>query len=363
MSKTILIHQNTTHCWAILLQNNTPVEIRVERHDSPSWVGNIYLGIVVRVLTESCMAFVDIGAPRTALLHFSDCVQPPRAGEKCLVQVIKEPLGDKGARVSMHITLVHADLIYKPTAQSALHISKKIQDPIIRQSLSDTLHPVAGTMIVRTHAQYNPNISQAAKQLHALWQQIIQQKQAHYRQKSPKLLHAQLSLPLRFVRDYADKDTVIWTDCDAVLDVLTRFFAQYTMQKNGNLFQDFAISSLIQNAQNRHITLPSGGHIVIDEVEAMTVIDVNAGTSNSPTTTNREAVLAIAHAIRLKNISGIIVIDFIDMPKSAHPQIIKSLKSALQNDPMSTQVYTFSRLGLLEMTRERVYLSLAQAMR
>lgn len=352
---------------AVVLQNGVAVEVCAAPCANPSLVGNVYVGKVVRVLSKQSIAFVDIGEKRTALLHFDDCHKPPVQGEKILVQVTKDPIGDKGARLSTHIRLVSHSLVYLPTEHNAVHISKKINTMTARKRLSDTVNCIAerslvqGGIIVRSNAEFDNRLDEQASELVRQWQTILQQKQAHYRSQSPKLLHEELSFFARIIKERATQDCQIIIDYDSILNEIVDM-PKAVVRHLPTLQQTFEIEKIVANALNAKIALPSGGFLVIDEVEAMTVIDVNAGTSNNNAQTNHEATTAIAHAIRLKNISGIIVIDFIDMPKSAQADIVHRLKSATQNDPMQTQVYAFSRLGLLEMTRERVYAPLSKVL-
>lgn len=361
MSKQILLTTHQHKNIAILLENGVASEIVAEDQTTPSLVGNIYLGKVVRVLADSKMAFVDIGETRTALLHFNDCQKMPIQGTKHLVQVIKEPLGDKGARLSDTIRLNSQHLVYLPTQKNSLTISKKINDLNFRTQLINQLKGrLQGGVIVRTSAVECDNFDNQINELNKIWQQILSQKQTHYAKKQPQLLYQALPLSVRFVQDRADKDCWIIATNDAIIEQLSKGINHKKILKNNNLNNNFAVEAIINNALNKKIPLPSGGFLIIDETEAMTVIDVNAGTSNTPSKTNVEAVHAIAHAVRLKNLSGIIVIDFIDMPKSAQAGLINDLKLAIKNDKMKIKVYEFSRLGLLELTRERVFLPLSK---
>lgn len=361
MSKKILLSCYNNRHLAILLENDNPIEIFAEHLASPALVGNIYLGIVVRVLSNGKMAFVDIGEARTALLHFYDCHKLPRQGEKILVQVIKEPLGDKGARLSTKICLISQNLIYLPTQQHGISVSKKINDLKIKEHLIHQLKDKCqGGVIVRTNAQFCDDLGNEMTKLNDLWQKILYQKQADYAKRQPKRLYQELPLFLRFVRDKADYGCQVIVETDDIVKQVQSHFSNVLVIANPHLFEEFCIKQLIENALSSKIMLPSGGFIVIDEVEAMSVIDVNAGTSNHGGKTNLEAVQAIAQAIRLKNLGGIIVIDFIDTSKLMREEIIQNLKLATKNDSMSVKIYEFSRLGLLEMTRERSFLTLTK---
>lgn len=361
MQKQLLLTTYQHKNIAIFLENGQVVELYAENPTAPSLVGNIYLGVVVRVLVESEVAFLDIGEQRTALLHFNDCQKKPVQGEKRLIQVIKDPIADKGARLSDTIRLVCQHLIYLPTQKSSINISKKINELQIREHLIGKLDgKLQGGVIVRTSAKQCDDFDEQINTLAGLWQQILDQKQANYAKKQPKLLYQAPPLFVRFVQDKADDGCQIVVKTDTIFEMLASQFKNINILKNNQLNDDFAIENLIKNALSTKISLPSGGFLIIDEVEAMSVIDVNAGSSNNPQKTNMEAVYAIANTIRLKNLSGIIVIDFIDMPKSAQASLIKQLNIATKNDTMTIKVYEFSQLGLLELTRERVYLPLSK---
>lgn len=363
MLKQLLLTHHNHQPMAIILENGRPSDIFVENSAKPSLVGNIYLGKVVRILFEQKMAFVNIGETRTALLHFNDCQKPPTQGEKLLVQVIKDPLGDKGARLTTKVRLSSRSFVYLPTEKPSINISKKINDFKTRERLmSEVQGKLKGGIIVRTQAQFCPDFEQELKSLEHIWTTIVQQKQANYAKKQPECLYQELPLFLQVVRDRADMGCQIVVEDDKTFKMIRDVFFDVNLVKNNRLYQDFLVSDLLKNALNPKIVLPSGGFLVIDEVEAMTVIDVNAGTSNQSIKTNFEAVEAIAHNLQLKNIGGIVVIDFIDMPKTTHRELIGRLNDALKNDPMTTKVYQFSALGLLEMTRERVRLSLKKSL-
>lgn len=363
MANQLVIYQDADTTFAFVFENGKVCEIRLENPAIPQLVGNIYLGKVVRTLPSQKIAFVDIGESRTALLHFNDCQKPPAQGEKLMVQAIKAPIGDKGARLTTKIRLISHSLIYLPTEKQSVNISKKINNLQIREQLTNHLKDkVQGGVIVRTNAQ-NMAINELINEINhldGLWHTIKKTKQDH-RQKSSFLLHQELSLLFRIIRDKTDNETQIVLSDECANNVLAAFphFSKNII-KNNNLYQEFNLKHHLNNALSRTIALPSGGFLVIDEVEAMTVIDVNAGTSNNAQKTNLEATVAIADTLRLKNLGGIIIIDFIDMPKSAQPSVIENLRLTTKNEPMLVKIYEFSQLGLLELTREREYLPLSQ---
>lgn len=369
MTRQLLLTHDSSRATrlAIVLEDGTAHAIYAEHGANPSLVGNCYVGKVVRVLAKQSIVFVDIGEKRSALLHFDDCDKPPTQGEKILVQVIKDAIDDKGARLSTKIRLVLPSLVYLPTERNALHVSKKIHDEALGKQLTDTvktlmqINLVQGTMIVRSNAQLDSDLGEQVSELHKKWQTILQQKQAHYLSKTAKLLYQEKPFFAKMVTQWANKDCHIIVDDECILSEIASA-PHISIQYTPTLRQTFKVEQIVANALSSTIALPSGGFLVIDEVEAMAVIDVNAGSSNDNAQTNCEATIAIAHAIRLKNISGIIVIDFIDMPKSAQADIIKQLKCATQNDCVRTQVYAFSRLGLLEMTRERINAPLSKVL-
>lgn len=341
---------------------------------TPSLVGNIYLGKVVRVLASQQSVFVDIGEQRTALLHLNDCHKLPTQGEKMLVQVIKDPMGDKGARLSTFVALMGFYLVYRPTQKTRICFSQKITDSKHKQHLIQQLAGrTAGQLIVRKNAEYANKTANhqyldlmiELEQLTKLWQEILSQKQAAYDSKKPKILYQNPALSIDFIQKNAAMDTKIVVDDEAIFTILCRQFCFLNVHYSPTLYQDFGLQEVLKQALSKRVQLPSGGFLVIDEVEAMTVIDVNAGSALgkvSPLHTNLEATKAIAHALRLKNIGGVIIIDFIDVPKQAWQTIKSALNDALKDDCMHTKVHEFSALGLLEMTRERVKPSLAKSL-
>lgn len=329
--------------------------IRLALNTNDSLVGNIYVGQVVRVLPKLSCAFVDIGEHRTGILAFTDTLGKKHQGDKVLVQVTKDAIGDKGVKLSEYICLHSQHIVYKPLATSSLKLSQKLskdQKTAIRQSLQPfiTTQKLTGCFVVRTHSQ-SATDSQLIKQistLHTLWQKIIATKQANYTKKIIKL-HDEL--PPIFI-DNLDKITHIISDDKILIDKLALHFCDigYCHYTHATPLFDLAI---IQNAlvfaRQKRFDIPQGGNIIIDKTEAMTVIDVNSQNAVhlSGFCVNKNAVAVIYDVLQLQNIGGIVVIDFIDMPKDKSDEFFDYIK-AYFND-ICDQIYT-APLGLILLT-------------
>ncbi len=398
------------------LENGVVAELFIERAREQGVVGNIYKGRVVRVLPGMQAAFVDIGLDRTAFLHASDVVKdlaqlgeddskpkgeegsdddseeavarrPKRArpsrsdrfienmlqeGKDILVQVEKEPMGTKGARVSSNLSLPGRYLVYMPTVDH-IGVSRRIADAAERQRLKQMIgemRPGSGGFIVRTVSE---GISQ--KELKAdidyltdLWK-IVEKKAVSA--KAPSLVHSELDVLSRVVRDHftPDIDRLVIDSPDSqkrVKDFVTTFMphAKSRVELYGGgepIFDAFGIEIEITRALGQKVWLKSGGYIIIEQTEALTAIDVNTGrfvgrrnVEDTILKTNLEAVKEIVYQLRLRNIGGIIILDFIDMERPANRQkVFAALKEALKADRARTTITKISELGLVEMTRAR----------
>jgi ribonuclease G len=401
MSEEILINVTPTETRVAVVENGMLQEVSLERNSHLGYLGNIYKGTVSRVLPGMQAAFIDIGLDRTAFLHASDIYklereqtpdelppEPPitslvREGEPVVVQVIKDPLGTKGARLTTNLSIPSRFLVLLPDSET-IAISLRIEDEAERKRLKNLLatmreHKGKHGYIVRTNAE---NISEFALSadmtyLEKIWESILEQTRIS---KPGECIYEDLSLPLRAVRDHMHEEVEkVRIDSSEEFDHLRDFtgkflpeWAQrieyYTAERP--IFDLYGIEDEINHALERTTLLKSGGHLVIDQTEAMTTIDVNTGSYVGHRTleetiykTNLEAAQAIARQLRLRNLGGIIIIDFIDMDNDEHKrQVMFALERALERDHAKTNICEISVLGLVEMTRKRSTESLGHMM-
>ena len=383
---------------AALLENGVLQELFVERASRRGLTGNLYQGRVSRVLPGMQAAFIDIGLERTAFLHASDIVQPddaengdaaPRTdsirelvseGADILVQVLKDPLGTKGARLTTFVTIPSRYLVFMPFGHG-VGVSARIENEGERQRLREAVQSAvvdgeAGGYIVRTAAEGAASEALRADMLflRRLWE--VLDANAHSA-RAGTLVHEDLALPLRLMRDLVGEgvDRVL-VDHDATCDRMREFATTFMPALGARveryagsrpIFDLHAVEEVIQRSLDRKVALKSGGYLIIDQTEALTTIDVNTGAyvghRNLEETifrTNLEAAVAIARQLRLRNLGGIVIIDFIDMHEEEHRrQVLQALEKALAADHARTNVSTVSPLGLVEMTRKRTRESLA----
>lgn len=412
----LLINSMLPEVRVAMLEHGHLAELYIERENEQSIVGNVYLGRVVRVLPGMQAAFVDIGQEKAAFLYVADARPPQQLsesgdegvadgdnndiseygtpsteelnieqiltqGQSIFVQVTKEPIGSKGARLTTHITLPGRYLVYLPHF-SHIGISRRIQSPAERERLREILElirPAEGGFIARTVAEgiSLEQMKQDMQFLTRLWQEIFRrQKEA----RAPELLYYDLSVTLRSIRDICNEHTErVIIDNPEDYYRIKRFLDAYmpdfgfTLELHrGNepIFDVYGIANEIDRALNRKVWLKSGGYLVIDQAEALTAIDVNTGRfvgrQNLQDTilhTNLEAVHEIVYQLRLRNIGGLIIIDFIDMERPEHrDRVCSSLIEALRRDRAKSNVLKISELGLVEMTRKRVRESLGRTL-
>lgn len=401
MNEEILINLTPQETRVALVQQGAVQELHVERTLSRGRVGNIYLGKVVRVLPGMQSAFIDIGLERAAFLHVADIWHPRLAGEPqsgtphqpiektvfegqtLMVQVIKDPIGTKGARLSTQVSIAGRTLVYLPQ-EPHIGISQKIESEAEREAVRARLTAVIppdekGGYIVRTIAEdaTSDELAGDVTYLRKTWATIVGQAQ---RLPATSLLYQDLDLAQRVLRDFANDDTTrIQVDSRETYQRLSEFAAEFTPAVSPKLhhytgerplFDLYNIETEIQRALSRRVDLKSGGYLMIDQTEAMTTIDVNTGgyvgARNFDDTifkTNLEAAHTIARQLRLRNLGGIIIIDFIDMENAEHRDaVLSELKKALSRDRTRVTVNGFSQLGLVEMTRKRTRESLAHVL-
>lgn len=433
MANLILINSTPEEARVALVENDALAEIHVERARDRGIAGNIYKGKVVRVLPGMQAAFVDLGLPKAGFLHVSDFYPgvdelpavdadamegdgderaaaetptplldvPPvpefsvtaaetepapapieerlHRGDEILIQVAKEPLGSKGARVTSHISLPGRYLVYLPTTNH-LGVSRRIEDEEERQRLRDivlAMKPPGAGFIIRTVC-----VGLSKRELEAdmrflikLWNRIL--KRSAEDAAAPCQLHYDMDLILRSIRDLftAEVAKVIVdraADHQRILDFIESFAPRLKARVELHagpepLFDRYGVEPAISRALERRVWLKSGGYIVIDQTEALTTIDVNTGRyvgkRNQEETvlkTNLEAAREIVDQLRIRNLGGIIIVDFIDMVDPASRQrVMDAFDAALRSDKMRSNILKISELGLVEMTRKRTRASLS----
>jgi ribonuclease G len=407
----ILMNVTPQESRVALVDNGVLTELHLERTRRRGIVGNIYKGRVVRVLPGMDAAFVDIGLDRTAFLHASDVAPVEREelngpgsgngsgngggngsgrtetirellreGQDVLVQVIKDPLGSKGARLTTYITVPSRHLVLMPN-QSNVGVSTRIEDEGSRgrlrekvEALRDEIAPQHG-FIVRTAAELvdDEALENDTAFLKKVWDSI---QIAAAEASAGEEVYADLPLVLRILRDMVGVEIErIRIDSRETYQKVCEFVAQYLPELVGRIehypgerpiFDLFNVEEEIQRALERKVELKSGGYLIFDQTEAMTTVDINTGgfvghrkLEETIFKTNLEAAQAIGRQLRLRNLGGIIIIDFIDMQDDEHKrQVIRALEKALERDHVKTQICDVSPLGLVEMTRKRTRESL-----
>lgn len=397
MTAEVLINVTAGEARAAVVKNGILQEVLVERASRLGLLGNIYLGRVSRVLPGMQAAFVEVGLARTAFLHVSD-IGPRGAGrereessirdllhegDRVLVQVLKDPLGTKGARLTTSVAIPSRYLVLLPRGGN-IGISARITDESerdrLRSAMEGFLEPgQPWGFIVRTAAEgATPEVLHADMQfLLKLWEMISARAATA---RAPSLVHEDLPLAVRVMRDIVTTGVErVRVDCEqsyrrlrdfaeSFIPELLVFIEHYADLRP--IMDLYGVEDEIQRALKRHVPLKSGGYVVIDQTEAMTTVDVNTGAYVGRRTleetifrTNLEAATAIARQLRLRNLGGIIIIDFIDMSEPRHrEQVLAALQLALDEDHAHTQITQASPLGLVEMTRKRTRESLGHIM-
>ncbi|MGY0504086.1 ribonuclease G [Luteimonas sp. e5] len=414
MSEEILVNVTPRETRVAVVENGMLQELHIERGWRRGVVGNLYKGRVQRVMPGMQAAFVDIGLERAAFLHANDIHRPTvavgkdeehleepptltaprpitellRDGQDIVVQVLKDPIGSKGARLTTQISIPSRYLVLLPQSR-VIGVSARIEDEIERTRLKTlvaelSLSAAAG-YIVRTNAegQSSEALAEDIAYLSRVWALI--ERRAREAQVG-ECVYEDLSLPLRAVRDLIRRDVEkVRVDSRETFERLRAFAAQYMPGPDDSadnteslavriehytgarpIFDLYGVEDEIQRALQKEVPLKSGGYLVIDQTEAMTTVDVNTGSFLGQRTleetvyrTNLEAAQALARQLRLRNLGGIIIIDFIDMHEPEHRrQVLRMLEKSLAKDHAKTSVHDFSPLGLVEMTRKRTVESL-----
>ncbi len=401
MQQDILINWSPQETRVAVVEHGAVQELQVERTLERGLVGNVYLGKVARVLPGMQSAFIDIGLERAAFLHVADLMSsinsrhadaeaPATAaapqpiekqlfvGQAVMVQVLKDPMGTKGARLTAQISIAGRLLVFLPQDKH-IGVSQKIplkQREDLRQRMQALAGDLGGGFILRTNAEdaLDAELSEDIAYLRKTWTRI---KDASVRLAPASVLHQDLNLLQRVLRDMVVEGTqTIRIDSREQFENLKSFAAEFmpaSLQKlqlyggDRPIFDLFNIDEDIARALGRRVDLKSGGYLIIDQTEALTTVDVNTGgfvgARNFADTifkTNLEASQAIARQLRLRNLGGIIIVDFIDMMKENHRDaVLAEFQKQLARDRIKTNVNGFSALGLLEMTRKRTRESLA----
>jgi len=413
MREEILINVNDFETRVALLQEGALQELHLQRSGTASVTGNLYRGRVERILPGMQAAFVDIGLERPGFLHVKDIRLPlPVApwdeageateeasagaertpeitdliaeGESLLVQVAKDPIASKGARLTTHVALASRSLVLMPFTRH-VGVSQRIEDDGERERLREVLQELREAegecgyygFIVRTAAEGAgaEELTADALFLHRMWERIQRQDQ---RAAPGALVYEELPVHIRVIRDLVGRDIeAIRVDCAHTYERIARFVERFLPEVRHRLehydaptplFDRFGVEEEVGRALDARVPLKSGGHIVIEQTEAMTTVDVNTGgfvgSRNLEETvfrTNLEAAAIVPRQLRLRNLGGLIVIDFIDMEDAEHQrQVLRTLEKGCEADPARTRICGISSLGLVEMSRKRTRESLAQ---
>jgi ribonuclease E len=388
----MLVHADPMGTQIAIIEKGQIVEHYVTRARDRSLVGNIYLGRVQNVLPGMEASFVDIGEPRNGVLYASEVgiagdegEEVPRietvlrSGQPILVQVTKDPMRSKGARLTALVSLAGRHLVLVPGA-SSLGVSRRLADPErarLREVAQDLRSDERG-LIVRTaaHGAQRADLERDLRRLEETWADIEHQAA---KATAPALVYQEPELEMRVIRDLFNRDIARCVVDSAALEDRLRSYVRSTTPDLDHrlelyagelpLFEEHRVLEQIRKSLERRVWLPSGGHIVIDRTEALTVIDVNTGkfvgrSSLEETVwrTNKEAAVEIARQLRLRDIGGIIVIDFIDMeePKN-RDELLRVFREVLEDDRSRTQVFDISPLGLVQMTRKNVSAGIVEA--
>ncbi len=392
IERVMLIHREGDVTQMAVLEEGKIVEHYVTHPQDRSIVGNIYLGRVQNVLPGMEASFIDFGESRNGVLYAGEVgiadeegEEIPRietvlkSGQSILVQVTKDPMRSKGARLTALISLAGRHLVLVPNAGS-LGVSRRLGDDerARLRDIAQGVRPKDHGLIVRTAAEgaSRSDIERDLKRLMDMWTEIEQRSRAA---KAPALVYSEPELELRVIRDVFNRDISRCVIDDRDLERMLRKYIRTTSPDMDHrlelyegklpIFEEFRVVEQIRKSLDRKVWLPSGGHIVLDRTEAMTVIDVNTGKFVGKSTleetvfrTNKEAAVEVARQLRLRDIGGIIVIDFIDMEDAENrEEVFRLFRSELDKDRTRTQVFEISPLGLVQMTRKNVSAGIVEA--
>ena len=395
MSEEILINVTPQETRIAIVENGVLQEVHVERTSNRGIVGNIYKGKVVRILPGMQAAFIEIGLKRTAFLHAADVLVPGekkngqsgsspinellREGQDAVVQVLKDPLGTKGARLTMNISLPARHLVYLPSS-SHIGVSQKIEDDETRERLREIVKSAVedgeqGGFILRTMAE-NATEEELKVDIRYLRKTWHRAKALIERIPVSRLVHEDLPLALRAMRDIVSGETEkVRIDSREMFQRAKEFVREFIPELEPciqyypgerPIFDLYSVEDEIQKALERKVPLKSGGHLIFDQTEAMTTVDVNTGAyvgrrnlEETLLKTNLEAAQTIARQLRLRNLGGIIIIDFIDMNDDEHKRMVmRALEKWITRDRSKIHLTQMSQLGLIELTRKRTRESL-----
>ena len=409
MSEELLVNASPTETRTALIENGMLQEVYIERTQRTGYVGNIFKGKVVRVLPGMQAAFVDIGLARAGFIHANDFASLDasgmedreaqvadirsivREGQSLVVQVLKDPIGTKGARLTTHLSVSGRYLVYMPKTRH-IGISTRIEEEAERIRLKDLVvgqvqicseqrsdSPVDGGFIIRTVAEgvQGDELCADVPFLYQLWKDLQERIESA---PMGSVIYQDLPLFMRILRDSVKPNTEkVRVDSREVFAKMVKFAQKYAPEivhriehypGERPLFELYNVEDEIQKALDVKVQLKSGGYLIIEQTEAMTTIDVNTGAfvghRNLEETifkTNLEAATAIARQLRLRNLGGIIILDFIDMKDEEHQrQVLRTLEKMTERDHAKTSITGVSELGLVEMTRKRTRESLEQMM-
>lgn len=403
MYREILMQVAEEESKVAVLEEGQLVEVYVERGQDQHLVGNIYKGVVKNVLPGMQSAFVDIGLEKNAFLYVEDAltnvlwpeedsflqnkeiIQPNirdivKEGQEIVVQIAKEPVGTKGARITTRITLPGRYLVLIPEVDY-IGVSRRIEDELERERLkkiAEDVKPEKMGLIIRTVAEgaSAENLQQDVQNLLKIWERSLVRAR---HTSGPSLIHKDLELVQRILRDiFSDDIQKLSVNSRPVMEKVIDYLdvidpnlkGKVFLSDTAKLFEKYAIDQELNLALKRKVWLKSGGYIIIDETEALTAIDVNTGkfvggTSLADTVvvTNCEAAREIARQLRLRNIGGIIIIDFIDMDNVEHQEkVLAILDEELRKDKVKAHILGLTALGLVEMTRKKVSQSLSHTL-
>ena len=396
MTEDILINFAPQETRVAVMYQGAVQELHIERMASRGLVGNIYIGRVVRILPGMQSAFIDVGLDRTAFLHVADIREPRTGGgqarpierilsegQTIVVQVIKDPIGTKGARLSTQISIAGRMLVYLPQ-EKHIGVSQRIENEVEREALREKVTRLIpedeqGGFIVRTMAEgaTEEALHNDISYLRRIWKDIERQSQLL---PPPSMLYQELFLGLRVLRDFVNPETKsivvdsrenfqkLKTFAEEYMPAVVPLLAHYVGERP--LFDLHGVEEEIQKALAHRVDLKSGGYLIIDQTEAMSTIDVNTGGyvgvrsfDDTIFKTNLEAAQTIARQLRLRNLGGIVIIDFIDMDTAEHREaVLAEFNRALARDHTRLTVNGFTALGLVEMTRKRTRESLAHVL-